>query len=480
MKQYLYGLLIERGFGPFDRVMTAIYNNRNCINVFLILKGEENMDAPGPERYIVPLILMFVILCFEVFIYLFKAALNVLPDSEAALLLEHSQKSVRRLIERKEEVFLASSFGSILLTVLFAYLATDTFSPLLLNLLAERAGLPAVLAQILIALIITLCSAFLLMTVAGIVPRRIGWKRPKGVVTKLAAPVNLFYTILIPAVRCAIWLSNGMMNLFGFEKMKEEESVTEAEILSMLDQGGENGAIEEGQRAMINNIFAFDDVTVSDLMTHRTDVCGIEAEASLIDLRDLAMEEGYSRIPVYEDRMDNIVGIAYIKDLLSYVDNEVSKHRTVKDMMREAMFVPETMRCDKLFRSMTEKRVQMAVVVDEYGGTAGIITLEDLLEAIVGNIVDEYDNEEEDILKVSEDVFHMDGTTDVEEVEETLHLELPEGDYDTLGGFIIELLGYIPEDGSTVAVDFNGFRFTASEIDDRRIGKIVAERLPCV
>ena len=435
------------------------------------------MDDPGAANMIIPIILLVIILCIEVFIYIFKAALNVLPDSEATLLLEHRKKAVRRLIERKEEVFLATSLGSILMTVLFTFIATLNFAPLLLNVFMEQATLPYSISVVLTAVVMTVLIAFLLMTVAGIMPRRVGWKRPKSMIVALATPANLFYTILIPAIRLSNLLSNGLMHLLGLHKMKEEESITEAEILSMVDQGGESGAIEDDQREMINNIFEFDDVAVSDLMTHRTDVCGIEAGASLTELRDLAVEEGYSRIPVYEERMDNIVGIAYIKDLLKYVDSEIPDRITVKDMMRDAMFVPETMRCDKLFKNMNEKRVQMAVAVDEYGGTAGIVTLEDLLEAIVGNIQDEYDDEEEEIRQISETVFHMDGTADAEEVEETLNLELPEGDYDTLGGFLIDLLGYIPEDGSTVEVDYGGYHFTAWEIDDRRIGRIRAEKI---
>lgn len=255
------------------------------------------------------------------------------------------------------------------------------------------------------------------------------------------------------------------------------ENVTEEEILSMVDAGSDTGLIEQDQREMINNIFEFDDADVSDHMTHRTDVVAIEKGKSLSELRNIAIEEGYSRIPVYETDVDNIVGIAYIKDILKYVDTRVPKNVTVGDIMRKATYVPETMECTDLLRSMTESHIQMAIVVDEYGGTAGIITMEDLLEAIVGNIQDEYDDEIDSILKIDDNIFTVDGTTDIDEISDLLGVEIPEGDYDTIGGFFISLLGSIPKDGETAEVNYENYHMTAFKIEDRRIGKIKIERV---
>ena len=224
-----------------------------------------------------------------------------------------------------------------------------------------------------------------------------------------------------------------------------------------MDAGEETGTIENDQRELIKNIFEFDDVYVSDLMTHRTDMTAIEAGANIAQLRELAQEEGYSRIPVYRDDLDDIVGVAYIKDLLKFIGTEVPPRVKVEDIMREAMFVPESMRCDKLFKSMNEKRVQLAVAVDEYGG---------------------YDDEQESITQLDENRFTIDGTTDIEAVEELLGISIPEGDYDTLGGFLISLLGFIPEDGSVAQVDYENVHFIATEVEDRRIGKVLAEKRP--
>ncbi len=256
----------------------------------------------------------------------------------------------------------------------------------------------------------------------------------------------------------------------------KNDAVTEEEIRSMVDAGEEIGAIENDQREMINNIFEFDDSTVEDFMTHRTDIAAVDKNDGISVLRDLAIEEGYSRIPVYEKDVDNIVGIAYIKDILKYVDKKVPKALTVGDVMRKAMYVPESMNCSLLFDKMRESHTQMAIVVDEYGGTAGLITMEDLLEAIVGSIQDEYDDEEEEITQINENVFTVDGTTDIEEIEDLLQVKIPEGDFDTIGGFMISLLGYIPEENSISEAEYANLHLTAFDVEDRRIGKVKIER----
>ncbi len=256
----------------------------------------------------------------------------------------------------------------------------------------------------------------------------------------------------------------------------KNDAVTEEEIRSMVDAGEEIGAIENDQREMINNIFEFDDSTASDLMVHRTDITAADKKDGIARLRDLAIEEGYSRIPVFDEDIDNIVGIAYIKDILKYVDKKAPKTLTVGDIMRKAMYVPEAIKCSVLFEKMRDSHMQMAIVVDEYGGTAGLVTMEDLLEAIVGSIQDEYDHEEDEITQIDENVFTVDGSTDIDEIEDLLQVKMPDGEFDTIGGFMISLLGYIPEEGSVSEADYANLHLTAFDVEDRRIGKIKIER----
>lgn len=435
------------------------------------------MDDPGSISYLVAIIILVCILILEEVVYLVRSALNALPDSRAEELEEHPKKRVRQLIARKDDVFLAISLTSSLMTALFAMTATLAFARPLMNAFAGL-GVPAVWCTVLALLIIPVVSAGLLITLTGIIPRRMGQRRPYRVVTRYAGIAWLIYTLQRPAVALSSGVANVLMKLLGLERLKAEDPVTEAEILSQVETAGDTGAIDDDQREMINNIFEFDDVFVSDLMTHRTDVTAVADYTPISEVKAVAIEEGYSRIPVFHKTIDDIVGVVYVKDLLTYVGDTLPPRLSAGHVMREAFFVPETMRCDKLFKAMNEKRTQIAIAVDEYGGTAGIITFEDLLEALVGSIQDEYDeDEEEDIEQIDENVFDFDGTTDIEEVEEVLGIDIPEGEYDTIGGFIISLLDRIPEDDTVSETDFEGIHFTASEVEDRRIGNVRAERI---
>ena len=245
----------------------------------------------------------------------------------------------------------------------------------------------------------------------------------------------------------------------------------------MVDVGGEKGVIEDVQKEMINNIFEFDDLDAGDIMTHRTDMTAVDVNDPIMDVVKTAIESGYSRIPVFDDDPDNIIGIIYVKDLLRYIGTDLPKH-TMRKIMRTPMYVPESKSCGDLFKEMTSQHTQMAVVVDEYGGTAGLVTLEDIIEAIVGNIQDEYDDEEEEISKINETTFTIDGLTDIDELDEIIGKDLPEGDYDTIAGYIISRLGYLPKQGEHSEVMFENIRFTVLEVENRRIEKVKVEILP--
>lgn len=263
----------------------------------------------------------------------------------------------------------------------------------------------------------------------------------------------------------------------GLLKRFRKESSTEEEIKQLVEGDEQVGELEENQREMINNIFEFDDLNAGDIMTHRTDVDAVEIDDSLESAVKVSIEHGRSRIPVFYEDLDDIRGIIYVKDLLKFVGSKITPDDKISDYLRDPLFVPETIPCGKLFAQMTETRIMMAIVVDEYGGTAGIVTMEDVLESIVGNIRDEYDKEEELVTQIDEKTFTFDGVADIDEVEKILGIEIPDGDYDTLAGFVINLLGYLPT-GKTeneVAV-YKNITFTVLEMNERRIEKIKAEK----
>lgn len=259
-------------------------------------------------------------------------------------------------------------------------------------------------------------------------------------------------------------------DLLGFKRRE----VTEEAILDLIDEGEESGSIEEHERDRIENIFDFTDREVSDIMTHRIDITALEDTSSLNDTVRLAIDTGYSRIPVYHEDIDNIIGVLYVKDLLKYVPADCNEKFCLKDIVRSVPFVPKNKNCEKLFAMMTEQKVQMAVIVDEYGGTEGLVTLEDLVEAILGNIQDEFDDEDESIKKLGVNSFSVDGLTLIEDVEELIGetLNAPE-DCDTLAALILDNLGRIPEQDEHPVVNIGSVTLTVTEIEDRRISKVI-------
>ncbi len=333
-------------------------------------------------------------------------------------------------------------------------------------------------AGLLAALSTAVIFAVLFTAVCVIFPKRLGAQHSDKIAPALAGLMLFIRTVLTPVTFLVTALARVFVFIFGGDPHYDETPVTEDEILSMVDEGEESGVIEESQKEMINNIFEFDDLVAGDVMTHRTHVEAVEVNDDIGTVVLKAIEEGYSRLPVYEDDLDNIKGILYVKDLLKYVGTSVPAKLKPADIMREAMFIPESKKCRDIFSEMTEKHLQMVVVADEYGGVAGIVTIEDLIESIMGNIQDEFDDEQEEIEQITENIFNIDGTSDISDVEELLDIELPEGEYDTIAGYVMSVLGRIPEADEHPTVEFDGFAFMVAEMDDRRIVKIIAERLP--
>lgn len=254
----------------------------------------------------------------------------------------------------------------------------------------------------------------------------------------------------------------------------KRKGITEEEILDLIDAGEESGNIEEHEKDRIENIFDFTDRSIGDIMTHRINITALEDTATLDETVKLAIDTGYSRIPVYHDDIDSIIGVLYVKDLLPYVIGASKEKFSPKNIVRTVPFVPKSKSCEKLFALMRENKVQMAVVVDEYGGTEGLITLEDLVETILGNIQDEFDDEDESIKKLSGDSFSVDGLTAIEDVEELIGdtLGAPE-DCETLAAFILEKLGRIPQQGEKPVIKTGNIILTVTEMEDRRISKVL-------
>lgn len=283
-------------------------------------------------------------------------------------------------------------------------------------------------------------------------------------------------------------LNKGITRLLKKALGSDYMEVTEDEVLDMVnalaqtpdDDGGEN-VIEESSAQMISNIFEFKDMTAGDVMTHRTNIVGVDMSVSLDDLIYLALDMGFSRIPVYEGSIDRIVGIVIVKDLLCLVgkSREELAQFTVSEFIRDVSFIPESCSCSDTFQSLTSMKSGMAVVADEYGGTAGIVTLEDIIEAVMGNIQDEYDDEKSDIVKVGEGQYDVSGEADPDEVFGLFGVKLPEEhEYETIAGFVTDKLGYCPEGDelSPPSVEYEGVKLVVLQVEDRCILRIRASK----
>lgn len=330
---------------------------------------------------------------------------------------------------------------------------------------------------LLLALPLALLIAVCLLILCEWVPGRIGAHRPEAVLLKIGGFAKVYAALFTPAAALCGGLSDLLVRLFGVTG-SAEGAVTEEDIRQLMDAGEETGAIEGTQKDMIENIFAFDDITAEELMTPRTDVEALDVDGTVEDALKICIDEGFSRIPLFEQDIDHIIGVLYAKDLLRYVGRPVPPELTLRGLSHETYFIPGSKRCGELFTEMTEKHLQMSVVVDEYGGVAGIVTMEDLLESIVGNIQDEYDHEEDELRRTGENSFEVDGAMSMEELCELWEITPPEGEFDTVAGFILDVLGRIPAPGEHARVVYDRLTLTVLTMDGRRIEKIHVQVAP--
>lgn len=322
-------------------------------------------------------------------------------------------------------------------------------------------------------------SIFFFYTFEYLAARRFGLKDPDNTAFNNYGKIVFITSIMKPFVTVNTFVANTFVKLFGVDPSKLDVNITEEEIRMMVDAGGGMGSIDENEMEMINNIFEFDNTSVEDIATHRTDIVAVPVEATIEDIKKVINEEKYSRIPVYEDNIDNIVGIFHIKDFVKYILNDNNKEFDIKNIIMEPYFIPISKKTDELFEEMQVKKIHMAIVIDEYGGTAGIVTMEDLLEEIVGNIFDEYDVEEkEDIETIENGVYIMNGSTDIYDVEEFLGVKFEDiEDYDTLGGYLIGELGRVPNDDERPEIEICGYNFKIVEFDDKRINLVKVTKI---
>ena len=441
-----------------------------------LLEGATHLTAEG---VITSVVLLFLLLLLCAFFTVCENCFSSLSENRLEELAEEGDPKAKRLLKWMEfparvsaalrlGTFLTGFFGVTVGLVEFAPWLTEKFLSF-----SWGNGLSLTVSVVLITLVLL----YLFFVLGVLFPQKLLSQRDPEA-AKMPHGFAFFLSLLWPLFLLMNGPAKLLSRLFGADPDKDSGPVTQEEILKIVDAGEEHGVIEESAKDMIENIMDFGDTVVSEIMTHRTDVIAIEDTETIPDVIELTLREGCSRIPLYHEDVDNILGIIYVKDLLKYVGQPDIESIPLTEIMRPANFIPEVKRCNELFTEMTERKIQMAVVCDEYGGTAGIVTMEDLLESIVGSIQDEYDNEEEEISQVNETTFTVDGTTALDEVSDLIGFDLPEGDYDTIAGMAVSILEYIPQPDEHPVVRVKNAVFTVLEVEDRRISKLLIEILP--
>ena len=429
-----------------------------------------------------PLLLQLALIFVSGWFSAMEAAILSLNETKLRTDAEEGDKIATKLLKLIESPKKYLSAIQVVVTMagfLGAAFAAEAFSAPLAQAI-QNAGAtlaPEVLHTICLGLI-AFVLAFFTIVLGRMFPERIAMHHAEKT-ARIAMNVTVFCTALFkPTVWLLSVITNGLLRLVGIDPNAEEEEVTEEDIRALVDMGEESGAIEEAEKEMIENIFEFNNLTAENVMTHRTDVTAIWVEEEWDVILQTIRETGLSRFPVYNEDMDDIIGTLNTRVFLLNMQTE--HPRTLREMIREAYFVPSTVQADMLFRNMQMKKIHMAIVIDEYGGMAGIVTMEDLLEEIVGNIYDEFDPQAEaEIVRVNDDTWRISGQAALEDVADALDVELPtDEDYDTLGGLIFSQFTLIPEDGSQPEVDCHGLHIVVEKIEDHRVEMAVVTKLP--
>ncbi len=400
---------------------------------------------------------LVVLLGLSAFFSSAETALTTVNKIRVRTMMEEGNKKaglVFRLIEEPSRMLSAILIGNNLvnigMTALATVLATKFFG-------SAGAGIATGLLTVLVLIF------------GEITPKNCAAISSEKLAFLYARPVYIWVKVITPVSRIINGISRGLMRLLGVDPDKKQDTFTETEIRSIVDESHEDGEIESEERKMINNVFDLDDHLAKDIMVPRVDMVFLNLEATYWETLEVYKECMFTRLPVYEENRDNVVGIINVKDLLIYEDKE---HFRVEHVLRDAYYTHEYKKTSELMLEMRENSITLAIVLDEYGATAGLITLEDLLEEIVGEIRDEYDEEEENLIQeISDREYVVEGSSKLDDLNDQIGLCLYSEDYDSIGGIVIELLDRLPQAGESVVTD-SGIRLVVDEIDKNRIDKV--------
>lgn len=446
------------------------------------------MDISGP----VAILLFFLLLLVDMFFYGFDAAIDNLNEKE---ILHKAEEEKDRWSVRLSEM--VSRPGIYINTVqLVITLINILMGAFYLNIWLQAIdnglhvinvgglslqNVPTGVISGIATVLSFVAMIYILLTFGVLIPRKMASRKPEKWAYACIDPIFWITRLLSPLTGLVNLTAKGILFLFGVRNNVDENDVTEEEIINMVQEGHEQGVIQASEAEMISNIFEYGDKEAQDIMTHRGSIVAIDGETKLKDAIASMLGGKNSRYPVYEENIDHIIGILHLKDAMRFhisddkLDVPIAK---LDGLLREPYFVPQTKNIDELFKEMQSQKLQMVIVVDEYGQTDGLIAMEDILEEIVGNIMDEYDEDQEYIKNRGKGEYVMEGKTPLKEVEELLDITFDEEEFETLNGFLISRLDRIPEPDEQFDVDYKGYNFKILSVVKKMIGSVLVKKLP--
>ncbi len=443
------------------------------------------MDDGGPTA---SWVIFFVLLLIDTLFYGFGAAIRELNSKELSENAQTGDKRAGKLY--KISVSPEQYINTVQLVVTLINLVMGGFFLRMFGIMVRRGleerYLKEVISPALITVLAFLVSGaallYLLLTFGVLIPKRLGVRYAYKWAYTCINPIYFVMRLFTPLTGLVSVTAKGVLRLFGIHTDQNPEDVTEEEIISMVNEGHEQGVLLATEAEMINNIFEFGDKEAQDIMTHRNNILAIDRNRTLEEALNYMLSENKSRFPVFEENIDNIIGILHLRDTMEAQREQANLSIPVGEisgLIREAEFVPETKHIDVLFKTMQHTKTQMVVVVDEYGQTSGLLAMEDILEEIVGDILDEYDEEEAHIRETeNEDEYMIEGITPLEELEERFRISFHEKEFDTLNGFLISKMEKIPEENEEFSIDVDGYCFRILSVENRMIKNVLVTQIP--
>ena len=419
-------------------------------------------------------ILILILTLINAFFSASEMAIVSLNKNKIKVLVEEGNKNailIERLLQEPTKFLSTVQVGITLASFFSSASAATGISNVFGNSL-ETLNIPY--AHEISLIVVTIILSYITLVFGELLPKRLALQNSQKIAMYAVKPIMLISKITIPFVKLLSISTNFLIRLFNVNSKNLEEKVSKEEIKSLVDVGQEHGVINETEKDMINSIFEFDDKLAKEVMTPRTNVYMINIDDCANTYLNSLLNEKYSRIPIFQENIDNIIGILYMKDFLCEAYKVGFDNVNLRNILHTPYFVPEMKNIDELFKELQISRKHMAILIDEYGGFSGIVTIEDLIEEVMGDIGDEFDDEEILLKNISKNTFLASGLISINELNEKLHinLDLESDDYDTLGGFIIKLIGYIPKKDDDCIVNYKNIIFKIKEVNKKRIVKV--------